>query len=56
VTVSAGDCLDANIAATAAIVLGYDALDWIRAVGLPALLADRDGEVTRTAGWPRPVP
>jgi thiamine biosynthesis lipoprotein len=55
-TVSAGDCLDANIAATAAIVLGYDALDWIRSVALPARLVDGDGEVTRTAGWPRPAP
>jgi thiamine biosynthesis lipoprotein len=56
VTVSAGDCLDADIAATAAIVLGYDAPGWLASVGLPARLVDNDGGVTRTAGWPRPTP
>jgi thiamine biosynthesis lipoprotein len=56
VTVSAGDCLDANIAATAAIVLGYDALSWLESVGLPARLVDNDGLVTRTAGWPHRAP
>jgi FAD:protein FMN transferase len=55
VTVFAGDCLDANIAATAAIVLGYDALGWLDAVGLPARLVDSGGSVRRTAGWPRPT-
>jgi len=56
VTVSAGDCLDANIAATAAIVLGYDALSWLESTDLPARPVDNDGAVTRTAGWPHPAP
>jgi thiamine biosynthesis lipoprotein ApbE len=54
VTVVAGDCLDANIAATAAIVRGDDAVEWLRGTGLPARLVAHDGAVTRTAGWPQP--
>src|ERR1700730_9296782 len=55
VTVCAGDCLDANIAATAAIVLGADAVKWLLAARLPARLVDHEGAVTRTPGWPVPV-
>ncbi len=54
VTVVAGDCLDANIASTGAIVRGAAAVDWLRAAGLPARLVDHDGAVTRVAGWPEP--
>jgi len=56
VTVVAGDCLDANIAATAAIVRGASAPGWLRHVGLPARLVAHDGAVTRLAGWPEPQP
>jgi len=52
VSVCAGDCLDANIAATAAIVLGDSAVDWLETRRLPARLVDRDGGVRRIAGWP----
>jgi thiamine biosynthesis lipoprotein ApbE len=54
VTVVAGDCLDANIAATAAIVRGAGAVAWLQEVGLPSRLVDGDGGITRIAGWPEP--
>jgi thiamine biosynthesis lipoprotein ApbE len=53
-TVVAADCLDANIAATAAIVRGAGAERWLEDAGLPARLVDREGEITRLAGWPLP--
>jgi thiamine biosynthesis lipoprotein len=53
-TVVAGDCLDANIAATHAIVRGGDALQRLERAGLPARLVRRDGRVVRVAGWPEP--
>ncbi len=51
-SVVAGSCVDANIAATAAIVMGDAAIRWLEANRLPARLVDRDGAVRRTAGWP----
>jgi thiamine biosynthesis lipoprotein ApbE len=54
VSVCAGTCLDANIAATAAVVRGDAALSWLESTGLPARLVDQDGGVTRIAGWPSP--
>ena len=53
VSVAAGTCVDANIAATAAIVLGEDAAAWLEARGLPARLVDLEGETRAVAGWPR---
>jgi thiamine biosynthesis lipoprotein len=53
VSVAAGTCVDANIAATAAIVLGEDAPAWLQARGLPARLVDQEGETLAVAGWPR---
>ena len=53
-TVVAGSCVDANIAATAAIVLGERAPGWLEARRLPARLVSREGAVTRTALWPDP--
>jgi thiamine biosynthesis lipoprotein ApbE len=55
VTCVAGTCLDANIAATAAIVKGAGAVDWLSERGVPARLVSVHSEVARTAGWPRPV-
>ena len=52
VTVAAATCVDANAASTAAIVLGDRAMDWLRAVALPARLAGLDGNVVRLGGWP----
>jgi len=51
-SVIAGSCVDANIAATAAIVMGEAAIPWLAANRLPARLVDRDGIVHRLAGWP----
>ena len=55
VSVVAGSCVDANIAATAAIVKGAAATEWLESVGLPARLVDREGVVVRLGGWPAPV-
>lgn len=52
VTVVAGSCVDANIASTAAIVMGEAAVEWLEANGLPARLVDRSGGVRRTRRWP----
>ncbi|MCL2733118.1 MAG: FAD:protein FMN transferase [Actinomycetia bacterium] len=52
VSVAAADCVDANTASTAAIVLGEGALDWLRETGLPARLAGADGAVAYLNGWP----
>jgi thiamine biosynthesis lipoprotein len=50
-TVAAATCVDANIAATAAIVLS-DAAGWIAQCGLPARLVGHSGEIVNVAGWP----
>lgn len=52
VSVAAGTCVDANIASTAAIVLGDRAVGWLQASGLPARLVQRDGRVIALTGWP----
>jgi thiamine biosynthesis lipoprotein ApbE len=52
-TVVAGTCVDANIASTAAIVMGAAAIAWLEANRLPARLVDREGAVHRVSGWPR---
>ena len=51
-TVAAGTCVDANIASTAAIVMGERAPAWLSARGLAARLVHVDGTVRRVAGWP----
>ncbi len=53
VSVTATSCLDANIASTAAIVMGGRAPVWLQRLGLPARLIGHDGSVRYTAGWPR---
>jgi FAD:protein FMN transferase len=52
VSVTAGSCLDANIAATAAIVRGEPAEAWLQTLGLPSRLVGIDGTVRHLAGWP----
>jgi FAD:protein FMN transferase len=54
VTVVAGCCVDANIASTAAIVMGEAAVGWLEAHRLPARLVNGDGSIHRTAAWPVP--
>jgi thiamine biosynthesis lipoprotein len=51
-TVAAPCALAANVASTAAIVLGAEALDWLSVRGLAARLVAQDGTITTTAGWP----
>jgi thiamine biosynthesis lipoprotein ApbE len=53
-TVIAATCVDANIASTAAIVMGAAAVRWLEAQRLPARLVDREGSVHRVSGWPAP--
>jgi thiamine biosynthesis lipoprotein len=59
VSVAAASCVDANIASTAAIVVGAAAPAWLAERNLPARLVANDGRVTTVAGWPEgsdPVP
>jgi thiamine biosynthesis lipoprotein len=55
-SVVAGTCVEANTAATAAIVLGENGIAWLEAAGMPARLVDNEGGVTRINGWPDPGP
>jgi thiamine biosynthesis lipoprotein len=56
VSVAAQTCLAANTVSTAAIVRGWPALDWIRALEVPARLVDGDRVVHTVGGWPQPDP
>jgi thiamine biosynthesis lipoprotein ApbE len=51
-SVAAASCLEANMAATAAIVLGAAAPPWLEARRLPARLVGHAGDVRCLAGWP----
>jgi thiamine biosynthesis lipoprotein len=52
VSVAAADCAQANIAATASIVLGAVAPGWLARYDLPARLVGVDGGVQTQGGWP----
>lgn len=52
VSVTAGSCLDANIASTAAIIRGERAPGWLESQRLPSRLVGTDGSVIHLAGWP----
>jgi FAD:protein FMN transferase len=54
-SVVAATCVDANIAATAAILLGDGAPGWLAARNLPARLVTVDGRIERVAPWPSPA-
>src|SRR5450759_4419830 len=54
-SVVAATCVDANIASTAAIVMGPNAISWLEASRLPGRLVDLAGNVHRVAGWPEPA-
>jgi thiamine biosynthesis lipoprotein len=56
VSVAAADCADANIAATASIVLAGAAPRWLAEQGLPARLCANDGSVTLVGDWPAAAP
>ena len=51
VTVAASTCVQANVASTAAIVLGAEAPGWLARRRLPARLVRPGGEVQTVAGW-----
>jgi thiamine biosynthesis lipoprotein len=55
VTCVAGSCLHANIAATAAIVRGAGAVDWLNQLGVAARVVSTRAGVVRTRGWPQPL-
>jgi FAD:protein FMN transferase len=52
VSVAAADCTEANIATTAALIRGPNALAWLAALGLHARLVSNDGAITTIGGWP----
>jgi len=52
VSVAAACCVDANAAATAAVVRGHDAPAWLAGLGLAARLVGHDGNPVTVAGWP----
>ena len=52
VSVGAPTCLAANTVSTAAIVRGWRAVNWIRALGFSARLVDANREVHAVGGWP----
>ncbi|NYD42742.1 FAD:protein FMN transferase [Nocardioides panaciterrulae] len=52
VTAGAATCADANAAATAAIVAGDLAEDWLARARVPARLVSHEGEVRHVGGWP----
>lgn len=53
VSVAGPTCLDANVASTAAVILGAGAARWLSERGLAARLAARDGGIVHVGGWPR---
>jgi thiamine biosynthesis lipoprotein len=52
VSVAALDCADANIAATAAIVRGERAPEWLAGLPVPARLVGHEGQVVTVGSWP----
>jgi thiamine biosynthesis lipoprotein len=52
VTAAGVSCLAANIASTAALVLGDAAVPWLENNGVSARLTYDDGHVTSTSSWP----
>jgi thiamine biosynthesis lipoprotein len=53
-SVIAATCVDANTAATAAVIRGGDAPEWLDGLGLAARLVSVDGQIRRMGGWPQP--
>lgn len=52
VSVTAASCADANTAATAAIIRGWQAPAWLTVLRLPSRLVETNGTVHTIAGWP----
>jgi thiamine biosynthesis lipoprotein len=51
-SVAAATCVDANTAATAALIRAQAAPGWLNELELPARLIDVQGAITTVAGWP----
>ena len=51
VSVAAASCLEANAAATAALIMGDQALGWLDELRLPARLVQGNGNVHYAGGW-----
>lgn len=51
VSVAAASCVEANAAATAALLLGDAAWDWLDGHALPSRLVDGDGHAHAAGGW-----
>ena len=54
VTVAAATCVDANTAATAAIIKADRAIAWLERQRLPARLVENDGTIHYIGRWPDP--
>ena len=54
VTCVAANALEANTAATAAVILGDAAPTWLMHHGIAARLDGAEGDVVFTPGWPQP--
>lgn len=52
VSVAAAACVDANAAATAALIRGEDGPAWLDRLGLASRFVRASGRVVRAAGWP----
>lgn len=52
VSVAAANCLQANAAATASLVMGSRAPGWLQTHNMPARLVAHNGTVRTTGGWP----
>ena len=52
VTVAAATCVEANAAATAALVMGERGPAWLDELNLPGRLVDAGGAVRNVGGWP----
>jgi thiamine biosynthesis lipoprotein ApbE len=55
VSVIAATCVDANAAATAALIRGESGPGWLDELGLSARFVAQDGGILRVAGWPEPA-
>jgi thiamine biosynthesis lipoprotein ApbE len=51
-SVIAATCVDANIAATASIIRGATAPEWLDSLGLAARLVRTNGDIHRIGSWP----
>ncbi len=52
VSVAAANCVEANVASTAAVIVGGPAPEWLARRGAHARLVGVDGEVVFVGGWP----